>query len=175
MNNTYQQRGYALIPNVLTAQQCQQFTAIMFQLQQDSKLSAEQTTNPGFYKNSFGIGSYPAFESLLVPVGQRIMDELKINMRPANSYARIYTNGSTLPAHVDRPGLDYTLSISLYTDLTAPWPFYLKDLTGAELACEIPLGHGGFILGREISHWRTPLVCTADQRVVQLFLHWAKI
>jgi hypothetical protein len=28
--------------------------------------------------------------------------------------------------------------------------------------------------GRQLEHWREPLVCSDDQYVVQMFLHWSK-
>lgn len=175
MEKSFKELGYVVIPDLFPLEKCQQYADEMVKLWHNNKLSTEQQTDPRMYKNSFGIGSLPFFEAELKPIGDHIMSVLGIKMKPANSYARVYTNGSTLPKHVDRPGLDYTLSISLYSNLDNPWLFYATGLDKKDIGFEIPIGAGGFIYGRDIVHWRDPLVCQPTQYVVQLFLHWGKI
>lgn len=172
----FKKLGYAYFENILTEDQCFRFASKMLSLREDNKLHYEGKTEDkpnAFYDNSFGVGSVPEMEQALREVQPRVEEELQVKMTPANSYARIYYNGGTLNRHVDRKGLDYTMSITLFSNLDKIWPFWCKDLEGNEIALEIPQGWGGIMLGTTMQHWREPLVCNDDQYVIQLFLHWS--
>jgi hypothetical protein len=168
--------GYAYFENVLTEDQCFRFAAKMLSLREDNKLYYEGKTenNPNaFYDNSFGVGSVPEFEQALRDMQPHIEEELQVKMKVANSYARIYYNGGTLKPHKDRSGLDYTMSITLFSNLEEDWPLWCRDLEGNEVALKIPQGWGGMMLGTTMEHWRETLVCRDDQYVIQLFVHWS--
>jgi hypothetical protein len=147
MKELFQQKGAVLIPEIFPIEKCQAFADEMFRLHKANRLGDEGLTGAQYYKNSYGIGSYPMFEAELNPIGNRIADLLGLNLKPKNSYARIYNNGSTLNKHVDRPGLEYTLTVSLYSNLDQPWLFWATTLDGKQnIPYEIPIGDGGFIL-----------------------------
>jgi hypothetical protein len=168
--------GYVYLENILTEDQCFRFASQMLSLREDNKLYYEGKTENSpnaFYDNSFGVGSVKEMEDALRTVQPRVEEELGVNMVPANSYARIYYNGGTLNRHVDRKGLDYTMSITLFSNLDTDWPLWCKDLEGNQVALKIPQGWGGMMLGTAMEHWRDPLVCRDDQYVIQLFLHWS--
>jgi hypothetical protein len=172
----FSKHGYAYFENILTDDQCIDFAAKMLSLKEDNRLFYEGKTNTqphAFYDNSFGIGSVPEMEAMLRDIQPKIEDELEIQMVPANSYARIYYNGGTLNAHVDRPGLDYTMSITLFSNLDTDWPLWCEDLQGNSVPLIIPRGWGGLMLGTTMKHWREPLICKEDQYVIQLFVHWS--
>ena len=114
-------------------------------------------------------------EQALRDMQPRVEEELQVKMKVANSYARIYYNGGTLNRHTDRKGLDYTMSITLFSNLDKDWPLWCKDLEGNEIPLNIPMGWGGMMLGTTMEHWREPLVCEENQYVIQLFVHWSFI
>lgn len=172
----FAKHGYAYFENILTEDQCIDFAAKMLSFKEDNRLSYEGKTDAqpnAFYANSYGIGGVAEMEAALLEMQPKIEEELQVKMIPANSYARIYYNGGTLNTHVDRPGLDYTMSITLFSNLDRDWPLWCEDLQGNVVSLEIPRGWGGMMLGTTMKHWREPLVCRDDQYVIQLFVHWS--
>lgn len=172
----FKKYGYAYIENLITEEQALHFSAIMLSHREDNKLRYEgksENDPNSFYDNSYGIGSVPEMEQNLRDVQGRIENELGIKMVPANSFARIYYNGGTLNPHLDREGLDYTMSITLFSNIDQDWPLWCVDLEGNHVQLNIPQGWGAFMLGRTLKHWRGPLVCKDDQYVIQMFYHWS--
>lgn len=167
--------GYVYLKNLLTEELCNNFTNLMLDFKNSNKLSFEGSLNSHMYKNSYGLGSIKEMESFLKDITPDLSNFFNLNIKPANSYARIYYNGSTLNPHVDRPGLNYTISVTLFSNLKNEWPLIAIDKEKNEVKCNINRGDGLMILGTEIKHWREPLVCSDHEYVVQMFLHWTQI
>ena len=126
-----------------------------------------------FLGNSYGRGD--------MPVAYRLMHHLTPwvnavygNFKPANSYSRIYYNGSVLNPHLDREGLDITMTLCTFSNINKPWPLYV-EFEGSTYGFETPPGCAAIIRGTEHRHWRTAMECEPHQKVVQVFLHWTKI
>lgn len=172
----FRERGYAYMTDVISQQQRLRFASIMLDLKQRNKLMYEGATNgvaSEYYNNSFG-GNHPEFELALREIQPRMETELNVKLIPQNTFARIYYNGGKLTKHVDREGLEYTLSITLYQNLGFDWPLWCIDNLGESVPITIAPGDGAMMLGTKLTHWREPLECTDDQFVVQLFMHWKK-
>lgn len=169
--------GYLYMKDLLTEEQSLRFASIMLAMKEEKQLIFEGVDSQGkpseYYKNSYG-GNHPEFEAALRAIQPRVEEELGIKLSPKNSFARIYYNGSTLSKHVDREGLDYTMSITLFSNLDTDWPLKCIDKKGEEVPIAIAQGDGAMMLGTKLTHWREPLVCGDDQFVVQLFMHWEK-
>ena len=167
--------GYAYLKNLLSEDLCCSFTNTMMNKKQTNTLSFEGSINNTMYKNSYGSGRISEMESFLHEITPELSSKLLLNIKPANSYARIYYNGSTLKPHVDRPGLDYTMSVTLFSNLKNKWPLITIDKLGNEVRCNIERRDSLLIHGTEMNHWREDLVCNEDEYVVQMFLHWTKV
>lgn len=167
----FAKHGYAYLNNVLTSEQCDEFTERMLRMKNENHLVYEGGDTK-FYDNSYG-GNCQEFEQALRELTPRLEEELGVKMKPANSFGRIYYNGGTLHRHVDRQGLDYTLSITLYNKLEKEWPLWCIDKLGNEVPINIARGDGGMMLGTTMTHWRDDLVCNEGDYVVQLFMHWS--
>jgi len=163
--------GHIYVKGVVTPELCQYFSDILFRMKNQHGLKHEGTVS-GHYGESYG-GNCDEFEKYLKAITPQISEKLQVKIKPANTYGRIYFNGGRLQKHVDRPGLDYTLSVSLKTNLTNDWPLYFKDKNGKTIALNIKDGDGAMMLGREMEHWRDDLVCSPDQWATKLFLHWS--
>lgn len=167
--------GYLYFKNILSEEEQLRFASIMMVLKEDNRLLFEGKDAQGnpsqYYNNSFG-GNHPEFESALIRIQPRIEEELGIKLKPKNSFARIYYNGGTLSKHVDREGLEYTLSITLFSNLDNDWPLCCIDKKENQVEIPIQPGDGAIMLGTKLTHWREPLVCNDDQFVIQLFMHW---
>lgn len=171
----FETNGYLYIKDIFTKEQCLRFAGLMLAMKEESMLTYE-IDNP-YVGNSFGRGTIPQFENALRELQPRIEKELNLEgkIKPSNSYARIYYTGSKLEEHVDREGLDYTLSITLLNNLNKEWPLWVIDNLGNKVPLNIGMGDGGIIRGTETKHWREPLICSDDEFIIQLFLHWSLI
>lgn len=168
----FNEHGYVYLNNILTPLQCEQFSNIMLTKKSNNQLGYEKLGNPAMYQESYG-GNDEVFETALRELTPRLEEELGVKMIPANSYCRIYYNGSTLNPHVDRLGLDYTISISLFSNLKNDWPLMCIDRKGNTVPIDIGIGDGGIMYGTEINHWREDLTCGDDEYIIQLFMHWS--
>lgn len=173
--NFFKDFGYLYFKDVLTEYQRLRFASIMLILKQHNSLTFEGINSKGersnFYNNSYG-GNHPEFESALISVQSRVENEIGIKLRPKNTYARIYYNGGEMNKHIDRKGLDYTLSICLFNNLNQDWPLWCIDGKNNHVPINIKAGDGAMMLGSKLTHWREPLVCSDNKFLIQLFMHW---
>ena len=85
---------------------------------------------------------------------------------PVVSYTRIVEAGQSIAPHVDREGLDLTLSWSITAD--SPWKFSV-ELPGESWSALTSPGDAWLIRGREWPHWRPPY---PGVQCLQLLLHY---
>ncbi len=148
------------------------------------------TTGIYFATNSHGWYDQPGTIALvpyLTQIIQRDYGHLgKIVFK--NSYNRLYKKDSILRVHVDRPGLDITLSVCLKDDSNLRWPLFTTDHEWVPAWLEnfmdepdphyqrtgwvTEVGQGVCMLGTKTPHWRPQLQCEHRQFVVQCFWHW---
>lgn len=157
---------------IITPEKCNEINQIMTQMYNDKKLNYEG--NDPHYKNSFGVGAIPEVDVLLKEFTPQVIKAIKMRfIREGNTYSRIYFNGSELNPHVDRPGLDLTMSLCTFSNLAEPWPIYVELTPGKAKAVDIKPGDAALFLGTRMKHWREPLVCPNDQFMIQSFFHWS--
>ena len=165
MSNLYFNLG-----SILSGEECDNLALEVFEYLEKGSVIAEKDTR--FYKNSFGGSTPGSWECLkrFTPLAEELSGK---KLKPANPYCRIYNNESTLNPHKDREGLDWTISVCLFTNLKHDWPLIVK---GEECNLEFPTitGEGSLVAGRTLEHWREPLECGSDEYVVQMFLHWSE-
>ena len=106
----------------------------------------------------------------------------------ANTYTRMYTKGSLLRIHTDRPGLDVTVSVGLRRDV--PWALHVshalldddwedcKHLDHSQWmkaysSYDLHPGDCDHCYGRKNPHWRERLLCEEDQVNIYSFFHWS--
>jgi len=163
---------YHIFKKLISQDDCNYFNSIALDYKQKNKLQNEGKDN-SFYNNSFGTAQIPEFESLLHKLTPIVKDTLKIkHITAENSYTRIYYNGSTLGKHVDREGLDITMSLCTFTNLPSPWPLYFETLDKNVITAKLEVGDAAAILGTRMTHWRDPLVCSNEHYIIMSFYHW---
>jgi len=165
MSNLYFNLG-----SILSGEECDNLALEVFEYLEKGSVIAERDTR--YYKNSFGGSTPGSWECLkrFTPLAEELSGK---KLKPANPYCRIYNNESTLNPHKDREGLDWTISVCLFTNIKHDWPLIVK---GEEGNLEFPTitGEGSLVAGRTLEHWREPLECGSDEYVVQMFLHWSE-
>lgn len=143
----------------------------MFEAEKAQALNYEGSDSR-YLGNSYGLGDMPGANCLMHQLTPLIKAAYG-DVRPANSYSRIYYNGSILNPHIDRPGLDVTMTICTYSDIDIDWPLYV-DFNGTTHAIITPVGSAAIIKGTLHNHYRERLICADDAKVVQIFLHWTR-
>lgn len=125
-----------------------------------------------YYKNSYG-GITEGTSELLNRFTPLVRMLTGLEVEPSNPFSRIYYNESVLRPHIDREGLDWTISLCLFTNLDHDWP--LKAKLQDDSIVEFPTiqCHGNLVNGRVLEHWREPLSCDPHKYVIQVFLHWS--
>ena len=75
-----------------------------------------------------------------------------VELVPVNTFAWDWRDGAELTPHIDREGLDWTVSVPL-DGMSARWPFHIDGI--GPVQCEY--GQGILCNGRIRRHWREPL------------------
>jgi len=159
---------------ILTPTECENLNQIMVKLYNERKLNYEG--NDPHYKNSFGTGSIPEMDVLFQRFTPLVKEVFKTDsIKEENTYSRVYFNGAELNPHVDRPGLDLTMSLCTFNSIETPWPIFVELEPGKPQAIDIPPGDAALFLGTKMKHWRNPLTCPNNQFMLQSFFHWSII
>lgn len=162
---------YFNLGTILTPIECEDLALEVFQSLEEGSVVKETDTK--YYNNSFG-GATPGSWECLKRFTPLVIEKSGRNLKPANPYCRIYNNESTLRPHRDREGLDWTVSVCLFTNLNHTWPLIVKKENGDEIHFATISGEGNLVAGRILEHWREPLQCGNDEYVIQMFLHWTE-
>lgn len=164
-------KQYYDLGELFTIEECNSLAREVLELRGKGEITEETDTR--FYRNSFG-GATPGSWEMLRRLTPKMEEVTGLKLKEANPYCRIYNNTSTLHNHVDREGLDWTVSVCLFTSIKHDWPLYAID--GEEiLSFPTKLNQACLMNGRKIEHWRAPLQCDEDEFVIQMFLHWSEI
>lgn len=159
---------------ILNEYECEYIKKEFLHFKELGKISLENDNN--FYKNSYG-GNTPITWYLLGRFLPLVEEKSGKKLKTANPYIRIYNNGSRLPPHHDRPDLDWTISVCIFTNLDSDWPLFVEDKSyeNGKIGYETKEGYAGLVDGRNTNHWRDDLKCDDSQYVIQLFLHYTEI
>jgi hypothetical protein len=162
---------YHFFNNLISDKKCEELNELALNLKKNNRLHYE--SDKSHYANSYGTGRIAEYEKVLRELTPLIKQTTGLNnLVEENSYTRIYYNGATLKRHIDRKGLDLTLSVCTFTNLDKPWELHVEVEKGKVLSFETKPGQGALILGTKMPHWRNDLVCKEDQYVIQSFYHW---
>jgi hypothetical protein len=163
------EKAYYNLGQMISLDECAALSQEVLEMKEQGALTLE--TNPDYYNGSFGgvtSGSHRMLQ-MWTPLVRQITG---LEVIPANPFCRIYPNGSVLKPHRDREGLDWTISICLFSNLSHTWPLLAKVEDDVTIGFDTIVAHGNLINGRKYSHWREPLECGPDEYVIQMFLHW---
>jgi hypothetical protein len=110
----------------------------------------------------------PFMESVLQVLLPRVAEASGLRLYPTYSYFRVYQRGDVLPAHLDRPSCEVSVTISIGSEADAIWPVWVER-EGAAMPIELEPGDGMLYRGTELRHWRDAFTGT---EATQLFLHY---
>jgi len=115
------------------------------------------------------------FDTILSSKLKQVEDLTGVNLVSTYSYHRLYTQGSELKRHIDRPSCEISTTLCLgYNNSNLKnsdydWPMWVKQKDGKETAINMKPGEMLIYRGCEIEHWREPL---EGLNHAQVFLHY---
>ena len=122
------------------------------------------------------------FDTLLIRNLPRMENLTGLDLVPTYSYHRLYTTGSELTRHKDRPSCEISTTLCLGYDVSNidrekypnwNWPMFVGPKSGEEGTKGLPinLNPGDMIIyrGCDLEHWREPF---AGLNHAQVFLHY---
>ena len=119
--------------------------------------------------NSFCIYGDAAFDTLMVMCVPIIEKQLKREIIPQYTYARIYLKDSILEEHTDRPECEISVTITLGGEYDRLWPICIKDYEDNTNCIELDIGDAMIYYGSDLKHWRNKF---EGKKQYQLFCHY---
>jgi len=140
-----------------------------------------------YYNGSIGFYNLPVVNQHSLKIEELVKTVVGDNIKFENSFTRIYKKDTILNFHIDRPGLDVTVSLCLKRDI--PWPLFvsLKEVDenyGEKnpepyklVSNNYDIIPGSMVIaeGRKFPHWRERFAGDENQTNVYTFLHWRRI
>lgn len=163
--NYFEQRGYAVIPNLLPPVVCEIISNAM-RIEAATKTQSDVVNIPShdFYGTPYG-------DSLLLSV-QRIIEPAINDLIPTYSFGRIYKKGSILRMHTDRDQCEVSVSVCLDYIGDQSWPFVVVTNQGEVEEVCIGVGDAIIYQGNKVAHGRDCIL--ENDESVHMFLHYVK-
>ena len=120
----------------------------------------------------------PIFDALLSLGTEKMCELTGKELIPTYTYHRLYTQGTELKRHKDRPSCEISTTLCLGYDNSNvdaskypdwDWPMFVKGKDGKELPIHMKPGDMIIYRGCELEHWREPLW---GNNHAQVFLHY---
>lgn len=162
--------GITQVNNIIVEAERQQIKNEILSSFNTKKLNDESSDN--HYKNSYG--GEVKFDYIYDRLTKVVENITGLKLEKANSYSRIYFNDSVLKSHVDRQGLDLTLSVQIENtfDVDVECPIYTKGYDNTIYETKLNNSDGVLVKGTELEHWRNPMVNNTSGYLMCIFFHW---
>jgi hypothetical protein len=176
-NKSFIDNGYAVIRQAI-GKETAKLIAIEFNMLRDNTFYSSNVdlNSVGFLNDattelSFAWYSAYCSEALVELLLPKIEEVVGRKLYPSYSYSRIYYNGAVLNRHIDRPGSDYAVSITIDIDDTQlePWPIHIKNFKGEDTVLTLDIGDVCVYHGDKLEHWREPY---KGKKQIQSFLFY---
>lgn len=109
------------------------------------------------------------FETLQERIWPAMEELSREELIPTYAYARLYSNGDDLKAHIDRPACEISATVQLGRSHHYSWPIYMGGR-------RVDMAEGDAVIykGCEVEHWRN--VCDGPEEYYsgQAFLHYVR-
>jgi len=163
--------GVTRVDNIITEEQRLHIKNVILTKYKENQLNREDDTVN--YFNSYGIDRIPEIEeyfNYFTPIVEQVT---KLKLQKENSYSRIYNIGSTLSKHVDREGLEITMSLQIENTTGLSQPIFAENYRGGINDAALNNKDCVLLKGRDLTHWRNPLESlTQDGYLMNVFFHW---
>ena len=109
------------------------------------------------------------FDTILLGKVSELQSAIGLGLIPQYTYYRLYSNGSELKKHNDRPSCEISGTMCLGYESHYNWPIFFTDKNGQDISVELNPGDLVLYKGCDLEHWREPFEGTNH---AQVFLHY---
>lgn len=179
VKNIFKKQKYQVVKGIISKDICNfVYKYLIVQAAAVKDLYDKRIASPGLFTGIFtdsqvqGVYSKHgdwAMDTLLAMTITPIKKYTGLDLIPTYSYTRLYTNGSTLARHKDRPSCEISVTLNLGGE---QWDFYLDSKDNKEIKVKLSPGDILIYSGCELKHWRKKFegnICA------QVFLHYNDI
>ena len=192
MNQEFEHNGYFVVrdffDNTTVKLMSTYFDIKRRLIEHGDKSIRYSTIDKGDFTNSYVLYADHLTESIMFNYGQKVCNQLGLNLSPTYTYARIYETGQSLLPHTDRPSCEVSATCPILLSDDKPSIIYVSKFTieeanrkrftleeimntGAFTRVELFPGDVLFYKGCERYHWRLPL---GSEYLVQFFMHFVQ-
>lgn len=157
------EKGPILLDNFLTKSEIDLFLGYTVLMHRQNDANMDRVNQVPNFDTSYY--SDPLTETLLVCKTKLLEETLGYKLWPTYTYWRMYTFGSQLLKHTDRPSCEISMTIHVGGD--KEWPIILGD---KELT--LKPGQGAIYKGIDWPHYRKDAY--DGDHYSQIFMHWVK-
>ena len=185
--NFFKENSYIKVENFITNQQANYFYEYVKQNALNTSLLQEMHGKKlwkklygfiGVFDDPQALNDYsrygdPAFDCLLEFKRKQVEQVTGLKLTPTYTYHRLYTTGTELVRHKDRPSCEISTTLCLGYDSDYNWPMFVSKEDGGK-GKPIELNPGDMIIyrGCEVEHWREPF---KGLNHAQVFFHYNEV
>lgn len=164
MNQKLTEDNYIIVPNFISSARATELAQKFKEYTERYDLSSDPQV-PG----SDAKFDYIPFVELLVEKTTTVSQLIGESVLPTYSYARIYKEGNELPAHVDKPQCEISLTVNL--DCSEIWNIWIESPDGRRNEVSLCPGDAMLYLGMVGRHGRERF---EGESCTQVFLHYVR-
>lgn len=100
---------------------------------------------------------YPPYKYYHSQIRRKIEKIIGKKLYNTYYYDRFYNPGQKLSNHTDRPACEISVTLHISTNISSPWPIWIKTPSGEDRSVVLNPGDGMIYKGCERPHWREEL------------------
>jgi hypothetical protein len=162
----FEKDGYEVVRNLIPGRTRRQIEDSIRFLRTKGALKYDD----GLVEKAFSAYGVPVTERLLQSLSPTISKLTGFPLYPTYSYLRLYLKGAVLPRHVDRASCEISVTLTISSEGTDPWPIFL-DVNGRTVSVKLEPGDALIYRGQDLAHWRE---CFEGESQLQVFLHYVR-
>jgi hypothetical protein len=122
-------------------------------------------------------GDLEVYDDIHKDLGELLSKNIGVKFTPSHTWRTIYLNNSFMVPHRDNEEFAFTLSIPIDSNIDRivedrKFTFWVLDYENTIQGLNLYPGCGVFYYGKEIMHWRNPLIADDNSYVAQLMLSY---
>lgn len=122
-------------------------------------------------------GDLEVYKDLHQELALVLSNDIGVNFIPSHTWRIIYLNNSYMVPHRDNEEFAFTLSIPIDSNIDKvvekrQFTFWMLDYENVIQGLDLYPGCGAFYYGKEIAHWRNPLIAEDNSYVAILMLSY---
>jgi hypothetical protein len=173
---TLLEQGWKYYDNILNPKQRKLLQESIADITSSKDLQSLATFDP-MRGNVIQHGDLEVYKEFHSEMGNFLSSTIGVKFNPSHTWRTVYLNNSYMVPHRDNEEFAFTLSLPIGSNIDKvvedrKFTFWMLDYDNAIQGLNIFPGCGVFYYGKEIMHWRNPLICNNDSYFAVLMLSY---